>query len=122
MPAEDWPQYQDLEALEDDLNDNGGVLTLPAWVIRDAYGAERLGSQVRANITAKLRGRGIGHTPAEFPDRQWTSVRLYKIGSPAGTVIEAALNPGEETDQVLRDSAGGEAELILTRVRELVCE
>ena len=122
MPDEEWSEYQDLDALEADLSESGGVLTLPAWIIRDAYGAERLGTQVRANITAKLRGRGIGHTPPEFPDRQWTSVRLYKIGSPAGTVIEAALNPGEDGDQVLRDSAGGEAELILSKVRELVCE
>lgn len=114
--------FSNLDELADELDRNSGVLTVKAWQVRDAYGAERLGAQVRANITSALRGRGIGHYPHDFPDRQDTLVRLYKIDSPAGRLIEAVLNPGSVPDQKIREAVNGDASQILTRIRELVCD
>ncbi len=119
MPEEG---FANLDELAEELARNNGVLTVDAWQVRDAYGAERLGAQVRANITAALRGRGIGHYPEEFPDRQWTSVRLFKVDSPAGRLIDAVLHAGTGSDQTIREAGGGQATQMLSRIRELVCE
>lgn len=119
MPDE---EFSDLDELTEELVRNNGVLTVEAWQVRDAYGAERLGAQVRANITAALRGHGIGHYPEEFPDRQWTPVRLYKVDSPAGRLIDAVLHPGTGPDQTIREAGSGQASQILSRIRELVCD
>lgn len=119
MPDE---AFADLDELAQELVRNNGVLTVEAWQVRDAYGAERLGAQVRANITASLRGRGIGHYPEEFPDRQWTPVRLYKVDTPAGRLVDAVLHPAASSDQTIREAGGGQATQILSRIRELVCE
>lgn len=118
----EYEEFESLDDLQEAVEANGGVLTVPAWKVRDAYGAERLGAQVRANITRELQGRGLGHYPTEIPDRQRREVRIYKIASPAGAVIDAVLRPGEPGDRLLRESAGSEAESILSKVRELVCE
>ncbi|MHB8449126.1 MAG: hypothetical protein ACYDAQ_01440 [Mycobacteriales bacterium] len=77
---------------------------------------------MRVSITSALRGRGIGHYPEEFPDRQWTSVRLYMVDSPAGRLVDAVLHPATSSDQTIREVGGGEATQILSRIRELVCE
>lgn len=114
--------FADLDELAAELARNNGVLTVEAWQVRDAYGAERLGAQVRANITSALRGRGIGHYPEEFPDRQWSAVRLYKVDSPAGRLIDAVLHPGTGPDQTIREAGSGQAAQIVSRIRELVCE
>lgn len=114
-------EYDDLEELVTAVEANNGVLTVQAWQVRDAYGAERLGSQVRTNISRELRGRGLGHYPKQLPDRQREEVRLYQVASPAGAIIEAAMTPGTAADVKLRDAAGTGAEAILDKVRELVC-
>jgi hypothetical protein len=119
----DWYEtYEDLDELHDAVEANGGVMTVPAWVVRDAYGAERLARHVRANITRELKGRGLGHYPVEIPDRQRHELRIYKFASPAGALIEAVLSPGEAGDRLLRESVGSGAEATLTKIRELVCE
>jgi hypothetical protein len=121
MPDE-YLEFEDLDALIEELDRNAGVLTAAAWQVRDAYGADRLGAQVRANITMALRGRGVGHHPEAFPDRQYTLVRLYKLDSAAGRLVEAALTPGQGQDQTIREAGGDEAARLLSRVRELVCD
>ncbi len=119
MPVSE--SYLNIDELVAAVADSRGVLTVEASKIRDAYGAERLGSQVRANISRELRGRGLGHFPVELPDRQNEDVRLYQVNSEVGALIEAALTPGQAYDQKLRNAGGARAELILDKVRELVC-
>lgn len=115
--------FESLEAIAAWLtNECDGIATLEAWQVRDAYGVQRLGSEVRRNITQALKGHGIAHLPAQFPDRAHTKVRIYKMNSAAAGLIEAVLTVGENEDQRLREAAGGSAEEILGRIRELVCE
>lgn len=113
-------EFENLDELRAAVEAGNGVLTLPAWQIRNAYGAERLGAQVRTNISRELRGRGLGHFPEDLPDRQHQPVRVFQIASPAGAIIEAALTPGDAYDVKLRDAGSGAAEL-LDKVRALVC-
>ncbi len=48
-----------LQDLRDRVADKGGVMTVSMDVIRDAHGAERLGSNVRTDIEESLRRLGV---------------------------------------------------------------
>jgi hypothetical protein len=99
---------------------SGDVLSVPMEAVRDAFGYDRLGVNVRAGISEKLSGLGLGHFPPDLPDRQWISVRLFKLGSPIADLIDAALNPSDDHDEELRKAvSGGDAELI-KRIKALL--
>lgn len=92
---------------------SGDVLTVKMEVVRDAFKYDRLGVNVRAIISDKLGGLGLGHYPLELPDRQWVPVRLFKLGSPIADLVDAALNPSEQHDEELRKAvSGGDSETI----------
>ena len=107
--------------LKTEVEANDGVKSFAMWRVRDAYGAGRLGIHVRTNISKSLQGMGLGHYPNDLPDSQDAIVRIYKLGSPVADLIDAVLRPGEESDDRLREVAGGNAEEILRQLRELVC-
>lgn len=113
--------YATLESIRDAVDNNSGVLTLSMEVVRNAYPADRLGVNVRANISRRLRWLGIAHYPVELPDRHWELVRLYKMGHPIASFIDAVLTPSPDHDVELREAAGQESRATLERVRELVC-
>ncbi len=115
-------QVKTLEELRDLVIANGGVLTIEMRVLRNAYGAQRLGAQIRENISDKLRGLGIGHVDDPLPELKEYEVRLFQLGSPVGRLIEAVLHPGPSNDEQLREAAsGGDAEK-LARIREIACD
>ena len=91
-------------------------------ILRDAYGAMRLGVHIREAISDRLKSLGIGHYPSNLPENQWSPVRLYRLGSPVAKLITAALYPSEAHDEELRTAAGGDAAAVLEKVRELVCD
>jgi len=99
----------------------GGVASFPMAEVRDAYGAGRLGVHVRSGISKALSGMGLGHYPNDLPDSQTAKVRIYKLGSPIADLVDAVLTPGREGDERLRETASGDAEKVLSEVRELVC-
>lgn len=113
--------YTDLDELRSDIEDNGDLLALEMWEVRDAYGADRLGRIVRQNIAKELHGRGLASFPRELPDRQGEVVRVYKVGTPVAELIEAVLSPSDDGDDRLRDAAAGEASKQLQEIRETVC-
>lgn len=119
--------FDSLEELRDQVEKNGGVVTVRMEEVRDAYQAGRLGVHVRSNISKRLRGLGLGHFPLEaddgepMPYRQSAPVRIYKLGSPVADLIDAVLDPGDEHDEELREAATGSSSEILDRIRELVC-
>lgn len=99
---------------------SGDVLTVPMESVRDAFGYDRLGVNVRAMISEKLRGLGLGHYPTDLPDRQWVPVRLYKLGSSIADLIDAALHPSDDHDDELRKAVtGGDTETI-KRIKALL--
>ncbi|MGQ0671160.1 MAG: hypothetical protein ACT4PO_16120 [Actinomycetota bacterium] len=115
-------QFKSLEDLKSAVEAQGGVLTVPALDVRDAHGADRLGKIVRENIARALEGHGLNFFPRPLPGYQEQSVRLWKRGTPVAEVIEAALNPSANGDEILRTRTAGQEEEILRRIRELVCE
>ncbi len=114
-------KYESLAALRDAVEANGDVLSVIMWSVRDAYGAERLKVNVRANIQNQLAGLGLGHIPGEIPDDQLQVLRVYKLGSPVAHLIAAINTPGEAQDDVIREAVGGDAAAKLAEIRELVC-
>ncbi len=104
------------------VDDNDGVLSLYMYSVRDAAGKGRLGVHVLRGISESLSGLGLGHHPEELPNDQNEMVRLYRLGSPIAEVLEAALYPGEDEDELLRERSTGTEVELLKQVRELVCE
>lgn len=110
-----------LEELREHVDNHDGVLTTTMGVLRDAYGKGRLGPHVRAGIHNALAGLGLGHFPSELPEYQNERVRLYRLGSPVGNLINAVLDLSEESDELLRGTAGSQDTEILRQIKELVC-
>jgi hypothetical protein len=110
-----------MEELFDLVNSRGGVMTTTMEVLRDAYGKGRLGVHVREGIRNALVGLGLGHYPQTLPEYQERAVRLYRLGSPVGNLIEAVLDLSPEHDEHLRQAVGGDEAEILQQIRELVC-
>lgn len=112
--------FESLPAIRDAIDANGDVITVEMRSVRDAYGADRLGVNVRANISDKLRGLGVGHFPKDLPEYQHQYVRLYKLGSGIARLVDAVLDPSPDHDNELRAAVSGEDREILSRIRELV--
>lgn len=110
-----------MEELRDLVDAQGGVFTTSMEILRDAYGAGRLGIHVREGIRNSLAGLGLGFHPSPLPDYQDRLVRLYRLGTRVGNLIEAVFEVTPERDEELRQAVGGEEAEILRRVRELVC-
>ena len=116
-------RYESLGDIAEHIESEGGILTLAMWQVRDAYGAARLGVNVRASISDALTNLGLDHYPRrDLPDSQGSYVRLVKRGSAVGKLIRAAREVDPESDQMLRDAAAGESQALLRRVRELICD
>lgn len=93
---DDWPttRYESMADLAQAVKEGGGVLSLPMAHLRNAYGALRLGATVRANIRESLNDLGLATVPAEIPDRQSASVRIYDPSTSAGRLLDALRTPG----------------------------
>lgn len=109
------------DELREKVEQNGGVLTVTMGTLRDAHGAGKLGSTVRENITKELRSRGLDHAYDELPAYQHDKVRIWLMGSPAGSLIEAVVNESADSDKVIREAVQSDAADVLDKVRELVC-
>lgn len=111
------------EEIENFVRANGGVGSYRAWQLRDAQGAGRLTQRINENIRRSLAGRGLGTIPGDaenMPTSQGEWVRVYAKDTPLGRVLEAALLPGEDEDEVLREGVDGAAATMVERIREIV--
>lgn len=111
--------------IKQEVEDNGGVITLQAWELREAQGAGRLTDRINGEISESLRRRGLGHVPfypEDLPTSQYENVRVYDATSALGKVIEAAHTPGEDEDHTLREGVDGDAAGLLNQIRALVAE
>lgn len=114
------------DELKADVERNGNVTTVTMESLRDAHGASKLGVNVRAGISKKLAGMGLGHIPQELPSYQHEQVRLYKRGTGIGDLIDTVLTPGPQNDKNLAerfsDSEGQDFAAIVQAIRDLVSE
>jgi hypothetical protein len=90
--------------------------------LRAIHGALRLGSNVRDAISEQLNAHGLGHIPAVLPSYQSEAVRIYRLGTPIGDLVQAVQRPSAAGDTLLRTVAGGDAQATIRKIRELVCE
>jgi hypothetical protein len=109
------------EELKETVEAAENVKTVSMANLRDIYGVKRLGIHVCEEISNKLAGMGLGHSPELEPDA-WQHVRVYKLGTPVGDVLNAADRPGDEGDKMLRKVVQDNASEVLREIRALVCE
>jgi len=114
-------RFADIAALRTAVEQNGGILTVQAYEVRDAHGAQRLGRLIRERIGKELAGEGLGTYPKALPEWATDPVRVYRLGSPVADLIEAVERPSEAGDEVIRDAVGGDANQTLDQIRQLVC-
>ena len=107
--------------LHEEVEKHQNVLTVTMAQLRDIYGTKRLGVHVCEEISRKLSGAGLGHVQELEPDA-WQKVRIYKLGTPVGRMLDAAYHPGEEGDAVLREIAESDANERLDQVKAIVCD
>lgn len=110
------------DELRDRMEGEGGLLRATMGELRDIQGAGKLGVLIRQAISDRLAAHGMGHLPAALPSYQEEEVRVFRLGSPIAETVNAVLRPSQTGDDVLRRSAGSDAQKILKQVRELVCE
>jgi hypothetical protein len=115
-------QFKNMDALRAAVEQKQDVLTVSMLDLREAVQAGRLGQHVLNSISRALAGRGLAHVPRALPSYQEYQVRVYKVDSPVAEVIEAALEPGDDRDELLREAANKEASLKLNQIRDLVCK
>lgn len=111
--------------IQQEVRNNGGVITIEASQLREAQGAGRLTERINGEISESLRRLGLGHVPfyaEDLPTSQYELVRVYDATSALGKVIEAAHTPGSDEDNTLREAVDGEAAGLLSQIRALVAE
>ena len=104
---------------------NGNILTIAMEELREANGSAKLGVNVRAEISNKLAGIGLGHVPQDLPTYQHEVVRLCKFGTPIGDLISTVLTPNQQNDAKLSGQfaqSGVDHAAIVHKIRELVGE
>lgn len=110
------------DSLRDQVEADGGLYTTTMEELREIEGAGRLGQHVRSSISSSLAANGMGHLPAELPAYQESSVRIYRLGNPLADVINAVLNPSGPGDQILRQIGASDAQDVIKKIRQLVCD
>ncbi|QNE22421.1 hypothetical protein F1D05_36640 [Kribbella qitaiheensis] len=121
--------YADMKAVAKATEENGNLITATLLELREALGYNRLGVRVLGYIADGLDGEGLGYFPQWVLDsdsneapRSENVIRVFKKGTAVGNAISAVLEPTNKGDELLRESAGGDAAETLKRVRELVAE
>lgn len=107
------------------IEEAGGVLTIGMKELKDLYGAGRLGTQVRANITLALKYHRLSFL-GELPNDERDQVRLYIRGTRVGRIIEAVGTSDPRGDRELRAVADSndktEMKSMITQLRRVLLE
>jgi hypothetical protein len=100
-------QMKDWHELLSAVEGNNGVQRVAMGTLRQLEGRQRAGKHILASIEDKLQTLGLGHLPAQLPNRQQESVLLIRFGTPASEVVEAVRRgltegPSEAAGEYLR--------------------
>lgn len=90
------------EELVTQVGSQGDIAVFEMGVLRDLEGAGKLGKYIRQSISDTLRTHHLGHLPEDLPIYQEQAVRIYRLESRVGRVVEAILHPSAAGDAVLR--------------------
>ena len=114
-------RFSSYDELSDLVTKSGNVLTVTMAELRDVNGSGRLGPYVVESISKALASRGIGHYPADLPQNQWESARLFRRGSAIADLYELLTNVNEDGDDKIREYTSDDAKERLSQVRKNVC-
>ena len=114
------PDFNDYDELNQLVKDNGDVLSVTMFALRNAHGADRLGSIVRDNISKKLKGFGLSHYPPELPASQSDHAVIFRLGTPVSGLIRAVIKPSPDTDDLIRNAVESNEKNTLDKIRELL--
>ncbi|MFF7943536.1 hypothetical protein ACFZC5_27800 [Nocardia gamkensis] len=86
--------------------------------------------RINSEIQRSLLGFGLATVPGEaelMPTNQWEPVRVYKVSSEVGKLIDAVLNLDDldrarAADTVIANSVNGNAAALLQKVRDLLAD
>ncbi|RIK08225.1 MAG: hypothetical protein DCC49_09180 [Acidobacteria bacterium] len=104
-----------------DLVQDEGLAVVQMHSLRTAAKWDRLTARTLEAIKDELRKRALGVYPGLSEDRH-DEVRIYKIGTPLGNLIESVINPSEQGDRRLQEAATNSAQELIRQIRVLVCE
>ncbi len=113
-------QIQDFDELSE-LVSQEDIVVVQMQTLRSAANWDRLTQGAIDAIGDQLRGRALGVYPELSQDR-WREVRVYKIGTPIGNLVESVTTPSDAGDRRLREAATKAGQEILQKIRGLVCE
>lgn len=127
------PQVSDWHELLTAVESNEGVFRVTMETLRQLEGRQRVGKHILSSIEDKLKTLGIGHLPKELPNRQQQTVLLYRVGTPASSLVQAVQeglteSPSTEAYQFLRrlntlpnpDDVVSKEEIALTASEDLL--
>lgn len=120
-----WYGVYSVEEVKSLVENNEGIVTVTMQTLRDTVGKDKLGVNVRKDISSKLAGVGLGHIPRTLPKYQTETVRLYKKGTAIGDLIDIVMSPGEDNDTKIKELFSEESRdyaSIVEQIRELVSE
>jgi len=106
--------------LAESVSEQGDLLCVKMSDLRDAAGWDRLTRGTCRAIEEGLRQNALWHFPELVVNRH-AEVRIYRVGTPLGNLVEAILKPTHAGDEFLREAGSGEAQRLLLDIRKLVC-
>lgn len=115
-------EFDNIDELEEVVKEDDGLVDVQMWQLRDGIGWDRLTTGALRAIHDELTQRGLGYFPQPLSPHRHDSVRIYKRGTAVGNLVEAVLTPTEAGDQLLRETASGDAAAMVEKIRRLVCE
>ena len=114
----DFGTFDELDQL---VAENGNLIDVTMAQLRDAARWDRLTGGAIKVVEDQLGQRGLGHFPALTENRHQT-VRIFKNRTDLGKLVEAVLSPTDGGDKELREAANRDADQLVRRIRELVCD
>lgn len=114
--VDDWDELVGM------VEENDNLATVTMVKLRNLAGWTRLTAAAADTIEDGLKQNGLGYFPHHMPTDRHAEIRIYRLGTPMGRLVESVLDPTEHGDSHLRDIASGNASDVLQRVRRLVCE
>lgn len=103
--------------LAEQVKKNDGFLSLEMKDVRNAYGAQKLGTDVREGIEKALQAQNLSYHPREIPRYQDQWIILYLPESPAEVIINAVLRPGSASGEVIHAALSGTHKAALREIK-----
>jgi hypothetical protein len=122
MPIVRRKKIETYDDIEEAVDQAGGVKSFAMSILRDVHGAGKLGVHIVSGISGELDARGLAHFPQDLPTEQWEMAKIYRKNNTVGKFMTAALSVDERSNEVIRQLCSSEADKIVQRIRELVCE